>query len=153
MAPAQKTYHATSIIFENRAVLLRGDSGVGKSDVALRLMERGALLLSDDRTALDVRDDILWASAPPSIAGLMEVRGVGAVSVPNSCLAGENFPVSLVVDLVQSPDQVERMPQTSSCHILDIALPWVAVYGFAASAPQVIQVALDVVLGRRSVIR
>src|SRR5579863_3848988 len=62
-------------------VLLLGESGAGKSDLALRLIAEGAQLVADDRVELFARDGVLWAQPPKSLAGLIEVRGVGILSL------------------------------------------------------------------------
>jgi serine kinase of HPr protein (carbohydrate metabolism regulator) len=90
---------------EDAGVLLLGDSGSGKSDLALRLIERGAILVSDDRTELFLEDGELWASPPPSIAGLLEVRGVGILKLPHAARAG----VSIAVMLTDKA--VPRLPE------------------------------------------
>ena len=61
--------------------LLRGPSGCGKSDLALRLIDRGARLVADDRVVLTVEDGAVVAAAPPPLAGLLEVRGLGPLPV------------------------------------------------------------------------
>ncbi|HEY0301132.1 MAG TPA: HPr kinase/phosphatase C-terminal domain-containing protein [Rhizomicrobium sp.] len=85
-------------------ILILGKSGAGKSDLALRLIALGAVLVSDDRTDLAVTRGRLVASAPRTIAGLLEVRGVGIVKVPHATRAT----VSLVVELT---DKVPRLPE------------------------------------------
>jgi serine kinase of HPr protein (carbohydrate metabolism regulator) len=85
-------------------VLLIGKSGAGKSDLALRLIGRGAVLVSDDRTNLVVRRGKLMASAPRTIAGLIEIRGAGIVELPHA----RGVPVTLVVDL---SGKVTRLPK------------------------------------------
>ncbi|HEX4532740.1 MAG TPA: HPr kinase/phosphatase C-terminal domain-containing protein [Rhizomicrobium sp.] len=87
-------------------VLLLGPSGAGKSDLALRLIDRGGLLVSDDRTDLTVRDDRLFASVPSTLAGLIEVRGVGIIKLSYERQAQ----IAMVVELV-APDAVPRMPE------------------------------------------
>lgn len=72
-----ETVHATTIAIDGAGVLLRGPSASGKSDLALRLIDDGARLVADDRTVLALRDGIVEASAPPSIRGKIEVRGLG----------------------------------------------------------------------------
>jgi len=85
-------------------VLLIGRSGAGKSDLALRLIGRGAKLVSDDRTELFLRRGKLLASAPRALAGLMEIRGVGIVELPYA----RSVSVALVVELSA---QVKRLPE------------------------------------------
>ncbi|MGZ5938137.1 MAG: HPr kinase/phosphorylase [Rhizomicrobium sp.] len=85
-------------------VLLLGDSGAGKSDLALRLIGRGAQLVADDRTDLEVRRGRLVARAPRNIAGLMEIRGLGIVEMPHAASAH----IALVVNL---SGKVKRMPE------------------------------------------
>ena len=71
--------HATTLDIAGLGVLILGASGVGKSDLALRLIADGALLVADDQTLVEARGDELWATAPATIAGLIEARGVGIV--------------------------------------------------------------------------
>ena len=72
-----ETVHGTSVASDGRAVLLTGRSGAGKSDLALRLLDRGFKLVSDDQTILGKTKAVLVATAPATIAGRMEVRGLG----------------------------------------------------------------------------
>jgi len=95
-----QTVHATTVAIEKQGVLLRGPSGSGKSDLALRLINDGAVLIADDRTALTQRDGAVIAQCPVSIAGKLEVRGIGIVDVPYI----EEAALSVIVDLVD-PDQ------------------------------------------------
>ena len=69
-------YRATAIAINEKAVLLEGQSGVGKSDLALRLIGRGATLISDDYVTLEPKSGKLVASPPTGIAGKLEVRGI-----------------------------------------------------------------------------
>ncbi|MGD0189655.1 MAG: serine kinase [Rhizomicrobium sp.] len=92
---------------EDAGVLILGATGSGKSDLALRLIERGAALVADDRVELFVRDEQLWCRAPPNLTGLLEVRGVGIVSLS----AFSEVAVALAVEAV-APDAVTRLPQT-----------------------------------------
>jgi HPr kinase/phosphorylase len=129
--------HATSVLVDGTGVLIRGPSGSGKSDLALRLIDGGARLVSDDQTALEARDGRLWASAPPSIAGKLEVRGLGIVAVPGVAAA----PLGLVVDLVP-PDRIERLPEASTATLLGVILPILQVSPFEASAPAKLRLAV-----------
>ena len=76
-----ETVHASTVATGGRAVLLSGPSGSGKSDLALRLIDRGFTLVSDDQTVVMREGDRLIASAPPTIAGKLEVRGLGIVEM------------------------------------------------------------------------
>ena len=94
--PATSTIHATCIRVGPFGVLITGPSGSGKSDLALRLIDqpgRGAggtvmdaVLIADDRVVLTPRNGELTATAPGAIKGLMEIRSVGVVAVPESIL-------------------------------------------------------------------
>ena len=127
---AANPLHATSVMIAGRVLLLTGPSGHGKSDLALRLIDRGALLLSDDYTDLVVRDGVLYASPPARIAGQMEIRGVGLVDM---AFAGEG-PVALVLDLDGPPERMpgEPLPTIELC---GVAIPAITLAAFEASAP------------------
>ncbi len=79
---AQANIHATCVAIGTRGVLLTGKSGCGKSDLALRLIDGGARLVADDRTLLFMARGALHAMVPDSIKGLLEIRGLGIVTVP-----------------------------------------------------------------------
>jgi hypothetical protein len=73
--------HASCVAIGRHGVLILGNSGAGKSDLALRLIDQGAVLVADDRTVLFVDKGALHARAPASISGLLEVRGLGIVKL------------------------------------------------------------------------
>jgi serine kinase of HPr protein (carbohydrate metabolism regulator) len=110
-------------------VLLRGPSGAGKSDLALRAIDRGWRLVADDQTEIRLAAGRLTAGAPGAIAGRMEVRGLGIVTVPSVPKAE----LCLAVDLV-APDLVERLPEPGFSEILGLRLPCLALEPFEASA-------------------
>ena len=86
-------------------VLILGESGSGKSDLALRLIERGAVLVADDRVDLSVQNDRLCAGAPSRLAGLIEIRGVGIVAMRHQPMAT----IMLVVCLTAA--EAARLPE------------------------------------------
>ncbi|MHA1152616.1 MAG: RNase adapter RapZ [Alphaproteobacteria bacterium] len=140
-----KLLHATCVAFDGRdgplGVLLRGPPGAGKSDLALRLIDRGARLVADDQCEVTIEDRAagprLIARAPAAIAGALEVRGLGIAEVPSLGQA----PVALVVDLV-ARDEVERLPDTAVEEILGVELPLLALDPFEAAAPVKLDLAL-----------
>ena len=129
--------HGTTVALEGAGVLLRGPSGSGKSDLALRLIDGGARLVADDQTELTRAADGVIARSPASIAGRMEVRGLGILRVPTV----PGAPLRLVIDLV-APDRVERLPEPQFCEYLQCSLPLLALAPLEASAPAKIRLAL-----------
>ena len=120
--------HATSIAIDGRAVLLEGVSGTGKPDLALRLIDRGAMLISDDRTLLVRKGKDLLARAPGTIRGRIEVRGIGIVTMEHV----EDIPVNLIVRLGVEP---MRMPERRQRRIAGVIVREVAFEAFHASTP------------------
>ncbi len=122
--------HATCIALAGKGVLLRGFSGAGKSDLALRLIDSGADLVADDQVLCHAEDGAVIASPPPAIAGLIEVRGLGLMRQDYL----PHVEVALVVDLV-APHRIERLPTPAVCEIEGIELPLIELTPFEASAP------------------
>src|SRR5579872_4632333 len=91
-----ESLHASAVALEGRAVLISGPSGSGKSDLSLRLLDRGFTLVSDDQTIIKKDGNRLVASAPQNIAGKLEIRGIGIVEVERT----DNVPVALIVELM-----------------------------------------------------
>ena len=131
--------HATCVAIDGRGVLLTGASGAGKSDLALRLIDRGALLVSDDGTSVEARDGRLHARAPATIAGRMEVRGIGIVAMPTQ----EEAAVALCIALDRP---VPRMPDDPlPTRVIEaVAIPLIALDPFESSAPVKVEQALRV---------
>ena len=123
-----------------KAVLLRGPSGAGKSDLAARLIETGARLVADDQTRLARQGRRLIATCPGTLAGLLEVRGVGIVNLGRTQLL-PRATVALLVDLVP-PQHIERLPEPAREETLGIDLPVLALTPFEASASAKLRLAL-----------
>lgn len=136
-----KTVHGTLVALGNDGVLLRGPSGSGKSDLALRLIIPPSpwSLVSDDQVVLSRDGDEVTGRAPASIAGKLEVRGIGIVPCP----VRDAAVICLIVDLVPRQD-VPRMPEPDhSAKLLTVAIPCVRLHAFDASTPAKIEVLLS----------
>lgn len=129
--------HATAVAIGNRGILLQGPSGAGKSDLALRLIDAGAVLIADDRVDITLTDGTAFLSAPERLAGLMEVRGVGIIRLSHE----EKVSLSLVVDLVK-PENVERLPESLSAAFMGVTVRRFAIDPFEVSAAAKIRLAL-----------
>lgn len=132
-----ESIHATTVAIDSRAVLITGPSGSGKSDLALRLLDRGFILVSDDQTLVRREGDRLLASPPLQIAGKLEVRGIGIVEMETV----SDIPVALLVELTSD---IPRLPDDSrELSILGICVPLVTIDAMTASAPSKVALALD----------
>lgn len=132
-----ETAHASTVAVDGRAVLITGPSGSGKSDLALRLLDRGFTLVSDDQTIVKKDGERLLASAPPTIAGKLEIRGIGIIDVEHVA----NVPLALLVELTSD---IQRLPDDSRERpILGVTLPLITIDAMAASAPSKVALALD----------
>ena len=146
--PAQ-IIHATSVAIGGHGVLIMGPSGSGKSDLALRLIDRGARLISDDYTSVSSGDGGLLLSAPANIAERMEIRHLGIIDMRK---IGPDLmaPAGAVLArlAVQLEDRPERMPQPDAMMTLaGHKLPLVLLAGLEASAPIKVEWALRLLLG------
>lgn len=122
--------HATTLAFGGRGVALRGPSGSGKSDLALRLMDRGWCLVADDYTCITGTNGRAWAHAPPALAGKMEVRGLGILEMPYLV----SVPLVLCCDLVPAA-AIARLPQADYVTLAGCRLPLFRLCADMASAP------------------
>ena len=134
---SSENLHASTVAVDGRAVLISGPSGSGKSDLALRLLDRGFTLVSDDRTIVRKEGSKLVATAPETIKGKLEIRGVGIVEMDTA----SDVPVALVVELTSD---IQRLPDDSrERQILGTAIPLVTVDAMTASAASKVALALD----------
>lgn len=132
--------HASCIAIGRQGVLILGASGAGKSDLALRLIDEGARLVSDDRTELYVARGMLHARAPKSIAGLLEVRGLGIVALPFAKSVALGLAVKLGTQPKRLPDAAFYAPPAP----LEVAksLPFIILDGGLPGATARIRLAL-----------
>ena len=134
---SSETIHASTVSLDGRAVLITGPSGSGKSDLTLRLLDRGFVLVSDDQTIVKKTGTRLTASAPPTIRGKLEIRGVGIVTMEQI----DDQPVALVVELTS---EIQRLPDDSRERpVLGVPVPLISVDATTASAASKVTLALD----------
>ena len=136
--------HASCVAIDGFGVLLRGPSGAGKTDLALRLMDDGSsrnpvTLVADDRVVLEAVEGQVRAWAPRRLRGFMEVAGLGIVPVP----ACRSVRLGLVVDLVER-SEVEPVPPPEALRtrVEGCVLPRVALHAFDVSAAARVRLAV-----------
>jgi HPr kinase/phosphorylase len=143
---ARELVHGTCVALGKRAALLRGDSGSGKSDLAFRFLalqgdgEERPILVADDQVCIKTgQKGELLVSPPDTLAGKIEVRGLGILDVPFVAEAR----LALVCDLVTS-NEVPRMPPEpwESMTIAGVKIPALKISPFEASAPVKLKMAL-----------
>lgn len=137
LPPDTGSIHATCVAFGDVGLLLRGPPGAGKSDLALRLIDGGARLVADDRVVLRRAGASILAAAPPRLAGMLEIRGVGIVRLP-FCEAAN---LSLVADLVEPPS-LERLPHPLWCEYLGVRIRSMPVAPFGMSSVAKLRIAV-----------
>jgi serine kinase of HPr protein (carbohydrate metabolism regulator) len=133
---SSETLHASCVAKAGRAILISGRSGSGKSDLALRLIDRGADLVSDDYTIVRRVGGQLVASAPANIRNKLEIRGLGLLEFHSET----DVPVCLAIELSEN---VERLPETPEFRIVaGVQVPVIRLNSLEASAPVKVEVAL-----------
>lgn len=128
--------HASTVAIGGHAVLITGLSGSGKSDLALRLIDRGAVLVSDDYTLVTREGGILRATAPSNIKGKIEVRGIGIVDIDAIDVAS----VALIVRLGEDVPRMRGIDERQ--HIVGVGVPVFVVGAYEASATIKVELAL-----------
>ena len=114
-----------------RGALIEGDSGRGKSDLMFRALDHGLRLVADDRTEVFVSSGRLFGTAPRTLAGLIEVRGVGVIAL-GALPAAE---IHVRVRCAAGSGDVERVPDLTPRPLLGIEVPVLDLWPFEASAP------------------
>ncbi len=125
--------HASAVAVADRAVLILGASGSGKSGLALEMMAQGARLVADDRVALARRGDAVIASPPPALRGMIEARGVGLLRAD----ALDAAPLTLAADLDHAP--AARMPHPREITLLGVEIELIFAKGVPTLAAALIQ--------------
>lgn len=139
---SSETIHASCVAIGGRGVLIEGASGDGKSDLALRLIDRGAVLVADDYTACRRHEGALLAAPPETIAGRIEVRGLGVLEMAHVA----PVPVALLIAIVDAPP---RMPEGfRSRRIAGVDVPELDLAALQPSAPIKVELALGLAASR-----
>lgn len=116
MTPGQFARQSTCVAIAGRAILIEGAPGVGKSDLALRLIDRGAMLIGDDSILLERAEDRLVARPHPATRGLLEVRNLGLLHF--ECL--DAAPVALLITLDTAAPRYIETPATFTLYGLNL---------------------------------
>lgn len=129
-------HQATCVAIHDRAVLIEGAPGAGKSSLALALIDRGAVLVGDDGVLLEPQGNRLLASPHPNISGLIEVRNLGLLAMPTTAAV----PVALVITLDR--DAPRHIDTAEAVTRAGIALPHVRLYPDTPALPLRAELAL-----------
>ena len=108
---------ATCVAIGGRALLIEGAPGIGKTSLALALIDRGAALIGDDGVMLEARADALFAAPHPHTRGLVEVRNLGILTLA----AADPTRIALVIRL--DPAAPRHIDTAASERLLGIAIP------------------------------
>lgn len=148
--PDSELMHGTCVAIGGAGVLILGPPGSGKSDLALRLIDqpgfgisgtlKSAQLVSDDQVLLRREGDAVLATPPAAIAGKMEIRGLGIVTLSHAT----DVPLRLCVQLTDAA-KIERLPelQDQQSLILGIVIPRIEIDPRLPSTPARVRAALD----------
>jgi serine kinase of HPr protein (carbohydrate metabolism regulator) len=136
--------HGSSAARDGDAVLLLGPPGAGKSDLVLRLLGRGWRLVADDQVELARDGEALAVASPASLAGLLEVRGLGIFA---GLAVAERPRLRCAIDLIPRA-AVPRLPSRAEFAALGVTLPRLALHAFDASAPDKVEWALAAATAR-----
>ncbi len=132
-----KRLHATSVAIEDNGVAIFGDPGSGKSDLALRLIDTGATLISDDITVFSKLEKNINLFGIENTKGLLEVREVGIITVPYV----EGIKLKLVVRLTDTV--IERIPKKNQINLLGLKFPKLEINGKNSSSVAKVKVKLN----------
>lgn len=143
MPPNFLRIDGVAVAIDGQAVLLRGPSGSGRSDLALRLIDESAKLISDEQ--VELRRDAgrllvgMPAVMPPALKGVIEVRGLGLIGVPH---VDEFVPLAWVIDMARAVD-IERMPKAETAEYLGVWVPCLKLDPFTVSATAKLRLAVS----------
>jgi HPr kinase/phosphorylase len=130
-------FYATAVTYCGFGILIRGPSGSGKSDLALRLIDDGAGLVADDQVVIKSVGQELYLSPPESLSGLIEVRGVGVIKIEYF----RDIRLCLIVEL-DPRNEIQRIPKIKEELIKKILVPVINMYAFESSVLAKIKIIL-----------
>ena len=114
----EKDIQATAISYKNQTILLMGSAGVGKTTLALQLIERGAILIGDDCVNIFIKNNQLYCKSKEILKSFVEVRGLGLL---NGLKVAKPAPVLCVIRLHKKP--TERLPKPKTISLLNKKIP------------------------------
>ena len=132
-----KNFNATSVVIDSFGLMISGLSGIGKSDLALRLIDSGATLISDDITICKRVNNKVYLFPPNKTKGLLEVREIGIINVPYV----ENINLVMIIDLLKKNN--ERIPEKKVRKILGLNFPVLSLDGKTPSSVIKVKVKLN----------
>ena len=132
-----KRLHATSVAIEDNGVAIFGNSGSGKSDLALRLIDSGATLISDDITVFSKSENNIHLFGIENTKGPLEVRELGIITVPYI----EGIRLKLVIKLTDK--EIERIPKKNQTNLLGLKFPKLEINGKNSSSVVKVKVKLN----------
>ena len=109
---------ATAISYQKNAILIQGPSGIGKTSLALQLVERGARFIGDDVVEIFLKNNRLYCKAKEKLKGVIEVRGLGLVG---GLKVARPAPVLCLIRLHKKP--TERLPKQKTISLLNKKIP------------------------------
>ena len=130
-------FYATAVTYCGFGVLIRGPSGSGKSDLALRLIDDGAGLIADDQVVIKSVGQKLFLSPPDSLPGLIEVRGIGVIKIAYV----RDIRLCLIIELDPS-NEIQRIPTIEEELIKNIPVPVISMDVFESSVLAKIKIIL-----------
>jgi len=130
--------HGTAVKLNNKGLLIKGCSGSGKSDLALRLINEGAVLISDDQVIVKQVGECVEMAPPKQLQGLLEVRGIGIIKVPYDARCH----LEMIVELRARGD-IDRLPEAEIEEYFGVSLPKIRLHAFDHSTPLKIDLMLN----------
>ena len=114
----EKDIQATAVSYKKRAILIQGPPGVGKTSLALQLIEKGAFLIGDDVVNIFIKNNKLYCKFKEKLKGIVEVRELGLVA---GLKVSKAAPLLCVIRLHEKPS--ERLPKRKTISLLNKKIP------------------------------